>query len=195
MRLKALRTPLLGVMMALVLGLAAFAVTGCGDDDSDTAAAPEATSETSMSEMDIVETASGNEDLSTLVELVTAADLVETLQGDGPFTVFAPTNDAFAALPAETLESLQDPANKEQLAAILTYHVVPEELDAAKITELADNGETIKTVQGEKLTPKVEDGAVTITDANGDSVTVVTADVATSNGVVHVIDGVLQPKS
>lgn len=195
MRLQALRTPLLGVMMALVLGLAAFAVTGCGDDENDTAAAPEATSETSMSEMDIVETASGNEDLSTLVELVTAADLVETLQGDGPFTVFAPTNEAFEALPAATLESLQDPANKDQLAAILTYHVVPEELDAAKITELAENGETITTVQGEELTPKVEDGAVTITDANGDSVTVTTADVATSNGVVHVIDGVLQPKS
>ena len=195
MRLQALRTPLLGVMMALVLGLAAFAVTGCGDDNNDTAAAPEATSDTSMSEMDIVETASGNEDLSTLVELVTAADLVETLQGDGPFTVFAPTNDAFAALPADTLESLQDPANKDQLAAILTYHVVPEDLDAAKITELAENGETITTVQGEELTPKVEDGKVTITDANGDSVTVVTADVATSNGVVHVIDGVLQPKS
>jgi len=194
MRNKTLPKPLLTVMMAIVLGLAAFAVTGCGDDD-ETAAAPEATSETAMSEMDIVETASGNADLSTLVELVTAADLVETLQGPGPFTVFAPTNEAFEALPAATLESLQDPANKDQLAAILTYHVVPEELDAAAITKLAEDGETITTVQGEELTPKIDGDSVTITDANGDTVTVATADVKTSNGVVHVIDGVLQPKS
>ena len=193
MRNKTLPKPLLTVMMAIVLGLTAFAVAGCGDDD--TAAAPEATSETAMSEMDIVATASGNEDLSTLVELVTAAELVETLQGPGPFTVFAPTNEAFEALPAATLESLQDPANKDQLAAILTYHVVPEELDAAAITKLAEDGETITTVQGEELTPKVDGDKVTITDANGDTVTVVQADVDTSNGVVHVIDGVLQPKS
>ena len=127
--------------------------------------------------MDIVETASGNEDLSTLVELVTAADLVETLQGEGPFTVFAPTNDAFAALDADTLETLQDPANKDQLAAVLTYHVVPEELDAAAITKLAEDGEKITTVQGEDLTPKIDGENVTITDANGNTVTVVTADV------------------
>lgn len=195
MRLTALRTPILGVMMALVLGLAAFAVTGCGSDDDETATTPDPTAETAMEESDIVATASDTADLSTLVELVTAADLVETLQGDGPFTVFAPTNDAFAALPEETLETLQDPANKDQLAAILTYHVVPEELDAAAITELAEAGETITTVQGEELTPAVEDGVVTITDANGDSVTVASADVMTSNGVVHVVDGVLQPKS
>lgn len=194
MRFGSFRTPILGVIMALVLGVAAFAVSGCGDDDEGTTAA-EATSETSMSEMDIVETASGNEDLSTLVELVTAADLVETLQGEGPFTVFAPTNDAFAALDAETLETLQDPANKDQLAAVLTYHVVPEELDAAAITKLAEDGETITTVQGEELTPKIDGENVTITDANGNTVTVVTADVQTSNGVVHVIDGVLTPKS
>jgi uncharacterized surface protein with fasciclin (FAS1) repeats len=194
MRDKTLLKPLLTVMMAIVLGLAAFAVTGCGDDD-ETATTPEATSETSMSGMDIVETASGNDDLSTLVELVTAADLVETLEGPGPFTVFAPTNEAFEALPAATLESLQDPANKDQLAAILTYHVVPEELDAAAITKLAEDGETITTVQGEELTPKVDGDKVTITDANGDTVTVVQADIDTSNGVVHVIDGVLQPKS
>lgn len=194
MRFGSFRTPILGVIMALVLGVAAFAVSGCGDDDEGNTAA-EATSDTTMAEMDIVETASGNEDLSTLVELVTAADLVETLQGDGPFTVFAPTNDAFAALDAETLETLQDPANKDQLAAVLTYHVVPEELDAAAITKLAEDGETITTVQGEELTPKVEDGKVTITDANDNTVTVVTADVKTSNGVVHVIDGVLTPKS
>lgn len=194
MRNKTLPKSLLTVMMAIVLGLAAFVVTGCGDDN-DTAAAPEPTSETSMSDMDIVETASANKDLSTLVELVTAADLVETLQGPGPFTVFAPTNEAFEALPAATLESLQDPANKDQLAAILTYHVVPEKLDAAQITKLAEDGETIKTVQGEELTPKLDGDKVTITDANGDTVTVVTADVETSNGVVHVIDGVLQPKS
>ena len=190
-----MRRPLLAVTMMLVLGLSALAVSGCGDDDTTTAAAPETTSETSMSDMDIVATASGNADLSTLVKLVTAAGLVETLQGKGPFTVFAPTNAAFEALPAETLKSLQDPANKDQLAAILTYHVVPEELDAAQITALAEKGEKITTVQGEDLTPKVDGETVTITDANGNTVKVVKADVDTSNGVVHVIDGVLQPKS
>ncbi len=195
MRLSGVRTPLLSVVMALVLGLAAFAVTGCGDDDEPAATGDTATETESTATGDIVATASDTEDLSTLVELVTAADLVETLQGEGPFTVFAPTNDAFAALDADTLEALQDPANKDQLAAVLTYHVVPEELDAAAITQLAEDGETITTVQGEELTPAVEDGMVTITDANGNSVTVATADVKTSNGVVHIVDGVLQPKS
>ncbi|MGB0871538.1 MAG: fasciclin domain-containing protein [Solirubrobacterales bacterium] len=195
MRLSAVRTPLLSVVMALVLGLAAFAVTGCGDDDEPAATGDTATETESMDTGDIVATASDTEDLSTLVELVTAADLVETLQGEGPFTVFAPTNEAFAALDADTLAALQDPENKDQLAAVLTYHVVPEELDAAAITQLAEDGETITTVQGEELTPAVEDGMVTITDANGNSVTVATADVKTSNGVVHIVDGVLQPKS
>jgi uncharacterized surface protein with fasciclin (FAS1) repeats len=201
-----LRKPLLGVMMVLVLAMSVF-VAGCGSDDenSDAAATENSSSMEQESgtevggammspEKDVVANASEASNLTTLVELVGAAGLVETLQGDGPFTVFAPDNDAFAAVPKETLDTLTDPANKDQLAAVLTYHVVPEELDAAAITELANNGETITTVQGEKLTPKVEDGMVMIEDASGNTVTVTQADVMQSNGVAHVIDGVLIPK-
>lgn len=208
MRFPALRKPLLTMMMALVLGVAAFAVTGCGSDDNDTAATTEESSGSMTAEegvevggammtpdRDIVANASDASNVTTLVELVGLAGLVETLQGDGPFTVFAPDNDAFAELPEETVASLQEPENKETLAGILTYHVVPEELDSAKITELAENGETIKTVQGEELTPKVDGDKVTITDASGNTVTVTQADVTSSNGVTHIIDGVLMPKS
>lgn len=208
MRFPTLRTPLLGVIMALVLGVAAFAVTGCGsDDNNDTAATTEDSGAMMADEgvevggammtpdRDIVANASDASNVTTLVELVGLAGLVETLQGEGPFTVFAPDNDAFAKLPEETVASLQEPENKETLAGILTYHVVAEQLDAAKLTELAENGETIKTVQGEELTPKVDGDKVTVTDANGDSVTVTQADVKSSNGVTHIIDGVLMPKS
>lgn len=208
MRFPALRKPLLGVMMALVLGLAAFAVTGCGSDDNNDTASEQTESSSMATEegvevggammtpdRDIVANASDASNVTTLVDLVGLAGLVETLQGDGPFTVFAPDNDAFAKLPEETVASLQEPKNKEALAGILTYHVVAEELDAASLTELAENGETIKTVQGEELTPEVKDGKVTITDANGDSVTVTQADVKSSNGVTHIIDTVLMPKS
>lgn len=221
MRFPTLRKPMLGLIMALVLGVAAFAVTGCGSDNDNTASTSDASEEkmekddAMMKEddammakegvevggammtpdRDIVANASDASNVTTLVELVGLAGLVETLQGEGPFTVFAPDNDAFAKLPEETVASLQEPENKEALANILTYHVVAEQLDAAKITELAENGETIKTVQGEELTPKVDGKKVTITDANGDTVTVTQADVKSSNGVTHIIDSVLMPKS
>jgi uncharacterized surface protein with fasciclin (FAS1) repeats len=132
---------------------------------------------------DIVSLAVGTDALSTLVAAVKAADLVSTLQGDGPFTVFAPTNEAFAALPEGTLESLLKPENKDQLVAILTYHVV-----AGKVmsTDLSD-GMKAATVNGAEVTITTADGA----KVNGANV--VTADVEASNGVVHVIDAVILP--
>ena len=131
----------------------------------------------------IVELAVGTDALSTLVAAVQAGGLVETLSGAGPFTVFAPTNEAFAALPAGTLETLLKPENKDQLVAILTYHVVP---GAVKSTDLK-NGMKAKTVNGKEVTITTMGGA----KVNGASV--VSADIMASNGVVHVIDAVILP--
>ena len=133
----------------------------------------------------IVENAAGSADHTTLVAAVTAAGLGETLSGAGPFTVFAPTNAAFAALPAGAVDGLLKPENKAKLTSVLTYHVVA---GAVKAADLKD-GQKIKTVQGEELTVGVKDGKVTI---NGANVTI--ADVISSNGVTHVIDAVLMPK-
>jgi uncharacterized surface protein with fasciclin (FAS1) repeats len=134
--------------------------------------------------MNIVETAVSNGSFNTLVAAVKAADLVETLSGEGPFTVFAPVDDAFSALPAGTVDSLVQPENKEQLTSILTYHVV-----AGKVmsSDLSD-GMTAKTVNGGDITIKIEAGKVMVNDAE-----VVTADVETSNGVIHVINKVIMP--
>jgi len=117
--------------------------------------------------------------------------LVEVLQSDGPFTVFGPNNAAFAKLPAGTVEELVKPENKELLTSILTYHVVAGSYTAADI--IAMNGQTITTVQGQDLTIMVEAGKVMLVDSNAGVVTVIAADVLNSNGVVHVIDGVLMP--
>jgi uncharacterized surface protein with fasciclin (FAS1) repeats len=134
--------------------------------------------------MNIVETAVSNGSFKTLVAAVTAAELVETLSGAGPFTVFAPLDEAFAALPAGTVESLVEPANKEKLQGILTYHVV-----AGKVmsTDLSD-GMVAKTVNGAEITIHLKDGKVMINDAE-----VVMADVDTDNGVIHVINKVIMP--
>lgn len=134
--------------------------------------------------MNIVETAVSNGSFKTLVAAVTAADLVATLSGPGPFTVFAPVDAAFAALPAGTVESLVKPENKGKLASILTCHDV-----AGKVlsTDLS-NGMKAKTVNGTEITITIADGKVKVNGAH-----VVLADVATSNGVIHVIDGVLLP--
>ena len=134
--------------------------------------------------MNIVETAVSNGSFKTLVAAVTAAGLVETLSGTGPFTVFAPVDDAFAALPAGTVESLVEPANKEKLTGILTYHVL-----AGKVlsTDLTD-GMTATTVNGEKITIHLKGGKVLVNDAE-----VVIADVATDNGVIHAINKVIMP--
>ena len=139
---------------------------------------------------DIVENAMEANNVTTLVAAVQAAGLVETLQGDGPFTVFAPTNMAFEKLPDGTVETLLEPANKAQLTGILTYHVVPGRYRASDLT----NGMKLKTVQGQELTVSVMNGAVTITDANGGKAMVETADGISSNGVTHVIDTVLMPR-
>lgn len=135
---------------------------------------------------DIVDLAVGNENLETLVAAVKAGGLVETLKGTGPFTVFAPTDEAFAALPEGTLESLLKPENKDQLAAILTYHVVAGKVMSSDLS----NGQKAKTVQGEKVGVSINGGTVKIDDAR-----VVMADVQAKNGVVHIIDKVILPPS
>lgn len=133
---------------------------------------------------DIVDTAVNAGTFNTLVAAVTAADLVDTLKGEGPFTVFAPTDEAFAALPEGTVESLLLPENKDQLIAILTYHVVPGKVMS---TDLSDDM-TAATVQGGEITIDLDNG-VMINDAN-----VVAADVVADNGVIHVIDKVILPE-
>ena len=144
----------------------------------------------------IVENASAAPNLSTLVAAVKAAGLVETLSGPGPFTVFAPTNDAFAKLPAGTVDTLVKPESKDQLTKILTYHVVAGKVSAKQLEKMIKKGggkATLKTVQGEELTATISGSSVMLTDAKGGMATVTTADVFQSNGVVHVIDTVLMP--
>ncbi len=134
---------------------------------------------------DVVDVAIGSTDHTTLVAAVTAAGLVETLKGAGPFTIFAPTNAAFAALPAGTVDGLLKPESKAALTKILTYHVVA---GAVKAADLKD-GQKIKTLQGQELTVSIKEGKVKINGAN-----VTAADLIGTNGVVHVIDAVLMPK-
>ena len=145
---------------------------------------------------DIIDNAVNSKDHTTLVAAVKAADLVPTLKGAGPFTVFAPTNDAFAKLPAGTVDTLLKPENKPMLTDILTYHVVPGRLDSRalqqRITE--GNGKAwLTTVEGEKITVTSSGGMIMLTDAKGGMSHVTTADVAQSNGVIHVIDTVAMP--
>lgn len=145
----------------------------------------------------VVDIAVGSKDHSTLVAAVKAAGLVETLQSAGPFTVFAPTNAAFAKLPAGTVETLLKAENKATLAKILTYHVVAGNLDAAAVVAAikAGNGKAVvKTVSGGSLTASLKDGKVILTDEKGGVATVVAADIKAGNGVVHVIDTVVLPK-
>ena len=162
------------MMIAVVLGAfvsVSMAYGQCGDDSS-------------KKKSDIVDIAASTDFLSTLVAAVQAGDLVETLKSDGPFTVFAPTNEAFNALPEGTLESLLKPENKDQLVAILTYHVVPGKI---KSTDLS-NGQTAKTAQGSKINVKISDMGVNINNAK-----VTSADIEAANGIVHVIDQVILP--
>ena len=189
-------------------------LAACGDDDDDSATtlAPVATEAASAgtaapttmapgttmaagttmaSGSDIVDTAEAAGGFTTLLTAVEAAGLEETLRGEGPFTVFAPTDEAFAALPAGTLDTLlADPTG--DLADILTYHVVEGEVMAADVVGL--DGQEVTTVNGATFTVNVgDDGSVTLTDAAGNEVAVVQTDVDASNGVIHVIDGVLLP--
>lgn len=132
----------------------------------------------------IVEIAAGNDDFSTLVAALKAAGLVDVLSGEGPFTVFAPTNAAFEKLPAGTVESLLKPENKQKLTDVLTYHVVPGKVYASDVVELSE----ATTVQGGSIAITVSDSGVMVDNAN-----VVTTDIKASNGVIHVIDGVILP--
>jgi len=144
----------------------------------------------------IVENAAASKDHPTLVAAVKAAGLVDTLASPGPFTVFAPTNAAFAKLPAGTVDTLLKPENKATLTGVLTYHVVPGRLTAADIAAQARAGggkAVLTTVQGEKLTVWEKDGAWYVSDAKGGKAQIGPADVLQSNGVIHVIDGVLLP--
>ncbi len=137
----------------------------------------------------IVQNAVNSKDHTTLVAAVKAAGLVDTLEGKGPFTVFAPTNAAFGKLPAGTVDTLVKPENKATLTKILTYHVVPGKLEASDLTD----GKKLKTVQGEELTVKRSGDTVMIVDSKGGSSTVTIPNVNQSNGVIHVVDTVLMP--
>ncbi len=198
--------------LRLAAGLAALGVvaSACGDDgaDADTASTttpatvaatmapaatdvPMTTPAPATTDADIVDTAIAAGDFTTLVAAVQAAGLEDTLRGEGPFTVFAPTDDAFAALPDGTIETLlEDPAG--DLTDILTYHVVAGAVPAADVVGL--DGQQITTVNGAAITVGVaDDGSVTLTDAAGNDVAVVATDVQANNGVIHVIDAVLLP--
>jgi uncharacterized surface protein with fasciclin (FAS1) repeats len=135
--------------------------------------------------MDVVDTAIGAGDFNTLVTAIKAADLVSTLKGKGPFTVFAPTDEAFGKLPSGTVGDLLKPENKQKLVSILTYHVVPGKVMAADVVKLSQ----AKTVNGQSLTIKIEGNVVMV-----DSAKVVKTDIVCSNGVIHVIDSVVLPK-
>ena len=137
----------------------------------------------------IIQNAVNSKDHTTLVAAVKAAGLVDTLEGKGPFTVFAPTNAAFAKLAAGTVDTLVKPENKATLTRILTYHVVPGKLEASDLTD----GKTLKTVEGEELTVKRSGDTVMIIDSKGGSSTVTIPNVNQSNGVIHVVDAVLMP--
>lgn len=146
---------------------------------------------------DIIDNAVNSKDHTTLVAAVKAAGLVDTLKGPGPFTVFAPTNAAFAALPAGTVDSLLKPENKGTLTQVLTYHVVPGKWDATALTKMISDGggqASIQTVAGGALRASAQGGKVVLTDEKGGMATVTIADVYQSNGVIHVVDKVLLPR-
>jgi uncharacterized surface protein with fasciclin (FAS1) repeats len=197
--------------LRLIAGLAALGAvaSACGDDGADAetastiaqattpatmapaAEAPMTTPALAATDADIVDTAIAAGDFTTLVTAIQAAGLEDTLRGEGPFTVFAPTDDAFAALPAGTLdELLADPTG--DLIDILTYHVVPGAVPAADVVKL--DGQKVTTVNGAAITIGVADnGAVALTDATGHQAAVVQTDIQAKNGVIHVIDAVLLP--
>ena len=189
--------------MMLAAGLI---VASCGEKKETKATEPVTTEtnvETETTEVIEVETpnivgvAVGNENFSTLVAAVKAAELVDTLSGDGPFTVFAPTNDAFGKLPEGTIDTLLKPESKATLTGILTYHVVTGKFMAADVVEAikANNGSfTADTVQGEKITLMMDGENVVIKDAKGGTSVIIMTDVAASNGVIHAIDTVIMPK-
>lgn len=194
--MKTIKTALISTLAATsALALAACAPEAETTDDS-MMADETAMTEDAMGLGTLVEVAQGDESFSTLVSAVTAAGLGETLSGEGPFTVFAPTNDAFAKIDEATLTELTT-NDTETLGNILTYHVVEGSVDAATLTAAiegaGEEGYTITTVNGGMLTAMLVDGSVVLTDAAGGTATVTATDVAASNGMIHVIDTVLMP--
>jgi uncharacterized surface protein with fasciclin (FAS1) repeats len=188
-------------MKKMILGFAAASVLLLGAAPTATFAAPkEKTVMVGGAAMypskNIVENAVNSKDHTTLVAAVKAAGLVETLQGAGPFTVFAPTNAAFSKLPAGTVDALLKPEAKGQLTTVLTYHVVPGKLDSKELMSMikAGNGKAmLKTVQGEELTAMMKGNGIAVTDTKGNTAMVTIKDVYQQNGVIHVIDKVLMP--
>lgn len=172
--MKVLALPRIAVVTAVLFGAAGAALAGGYGHKT-----------RATGEKDIVDTAASAGSFQTLVTAVKAADLVETLKGTGPFTVFAPTDQAFAKLPPGTLDDLLKPENKEKLQAILTYHVVPGKVTAADVVKL----DSARTVNGQLLTIRVDNGAVMVDQAK-----VVKTDVMATNGVIHVINAVVLPK-
>ncbi|HIJ71163.1 MAG TPA: fasciclin domain-containing protein [Planctomycetes bacterium] len=167
---------ILVLLTFLIVGIS-FTLTGCSESEHKKM--------TSWAKHDIVDTAVSADDFNTLVAAVKAAGLVETLKSKGPFTVFAPTDEAFGKLPHGTLDSLLKPANKGKLVSILTYHVVPGKVMAADVVNL----DHAKTVNGQSLSIKTYGGTVKVDKAN-----VIKTDIECSNGVIHVIDAVVLPK-
>ncbi len=178
---------ILAFLFAMTIALAAIA--WAGDDPMVGGAAM-------YPSKNIVQNAVNSQDHTTLVAAVKAAGLVEVLEGPGPFTVFAPTNEAFAKLPAGTVDTLLKPENKKTLTNVLTYHVVPGRLSAKDLMEKIKEGggkAMLKTVEGADLTFEQKDGKLWIIDAKGDTAQVTIRNVMQSNGVIHVIDTVLLP--
>lgn len=191
-----MRNPVLSTMIAA----AAVALGGCMTSTSGDMAGGESISYVGGAAMyptkTIVENAVNSPDHTTLVAAVKAAGLVDTLSGTGPFTVFAPTNAAFAKLPAGTVETLVKPENKATLTGILTYHVVPGRITAADLMKMISDGggqATLTTAQGATLTARMQGNTVMLVDAKGGMSTVTQADVMQSNGVIHVVDTVMMP--
>jgi uncharacterized surface protein with fasciclin (FAS1) repeats len=185
-----MKTSLRALAVAAVLGVSAIAGTVYADNPMVGGAAMYDTK-------DIIDNAMNSKDHTTLVAAVKAAGLVDTLKGKGPFTVLAPTNAAFDALPAGTVDTLLKPENKDQLTKILTCHVIPAAATSDVVMKMvADDGgkHVVDTVGGCKLTFMADNGKVTVTDENGNVANVTIADVMQSNGVIHVIDKVLLPK-
>ncbi len=188
MKLNVLRAVALSAMLS-VSGVAGLAIA---QENPMVGGAP------MLADRNIVENAVNSADHTTLVAAVQAAELVDVLSGEGPFTVFAPVNAAFEALPAGTVDTLLQPENKDQLTAVLTYHVVPGTITSTALIEAIEGAGgtyTAATVQGGELSFSIEDGMVKITDGAGGVATVTIADVIQSNGVIHVIDSVLLPAS
>ena len=180
---------LVAVAAIVIIGGGIFLATNKDDKSSTSSNTSQTQSTQPEAKVTIVSVASETESLSTLVTAVKAAELVDTLQSEGPFTVFAPTNAAFDALPAGTLDTLLAPENKGQLASILKYHVVSGKVMAADLKD----GQVVPTVQGENLTVKLADGMAYLIDAKGNQTKIVKTDIDAGNGVVHVVDGVLLP--